>query len=910
MTDAIDRPDPGGLFMFGIKGTRPLRGEIELFRRSGASGVLVLGRNIDSPARLRSLIEGFEEKLGRRLIWAVDHEGGNVMRFTRGVTMFPGNGALGRLDDPRLALSVGRVMGRELGALGIGMNLAPVLDVLTGNYNPGIGLRSFGTDPSRAGALGAAFIRGIQESGVLACAKHFPGKGAARKDAHVELPFFRMSEAEFLRRHLPPFRAAVRAGISCVMSSHVVFPFWDSRPATFSRAIIQGVLRRRLGFQGAALTDDLCMGAVTGRLGVPQAALEAFEAGHDILMVSAYQGEWRDRLKSVELLREALARGRVGPERVRESLERVQKLLLPARASPWPYPLPLERRVSGERLAAKIATRALLRKGAWDPVREGRGLLVLFPDLRPLKGRIAFEGGPGALEILSRRAFRSFPGVRFIRVALESAAVSPAVAAAITKAARIICFTFEAMRFPGEGRLLDLLGREASSKTAVCLLRNPYDAALLKPGTAAVIPYGYHRVSLREALKALSGMKVLGWVAAGLLASAALPAGTLAQPTSAAAVAASSASAAVSGVHRLHDEFLAAVKGEDKARDLLQIEKSSPVSMQDVADLYDLFMRFKNPYVRAGVLQALSRVTRGNPRIGPLFLDYMKIDDPSSVFFGIRGALFADYRPALPAIRKIAMRPFAKPSPDLLSFPGQKDEWWDQYQALIVLTEWEGANAIPILEKKADEAPRVARIMGRYFWKRSLPVFMRWLRWPDSWSKTNREKALEGLQSDVPLPVLRETRNLMLKIVRDKGADRTVRIQLAVKVGQCSSAAQIAGLVADYRKEKNEETRNLYATAVFASARPEAVPLLEEFARKAPAPMSRAAALLELAELLPPPEFRKQLEWTAKNDPDPDNRQSAERDLRGLGENRVQKKAVLLDFSGLPPPSAASSGSQ
>lgn len=210
--------------MFGVYGTKPSRATVALFKSTAATGVLLLARNIETPAQTKAYVAELEQRLGRELLVAVDHEGGWVLRFMSGVTAFPGNAALGRARDPKLAYAVGRQMARELAPLGVRMNLAPVLDVATKDYNPGIGIRSFGSDPKIAARLGAAFVRGLQDSGVSACAKHFPGKGAATVDAHVDLPTIKLPRAAFKRAHLAPFAAAVRAEVDAIMTSHVRFP--------------------------------------------------------------------------------------------------------------------------------------------------------------------------------------------------------------------------------------------------------------------------------------------------------------------------------------------------------------------------------------------------------------------------------------------------------------------------------------------------------------------------------------------------------------------------------------------------------------------------------------------------------------------------------------------------------------
>ncbi|MBI5243456.1 MAG: glycoside hydrolase family 3 protein [Elusimicrobia bacterium] len=481
--------------MIGLKGPRPDKGAVALLRRTGAVSVLLLGRNIESPAQVRRLISELEQRLGRRLIFAIDHEGGWVLRFESGVRAFPGNAALGKTGDPSLAAKVGGQMGRDLGSLGIGLNLAPVLDVLGPAYNPGIHIRSFGQDPGLVSEMGRAFICGQQGHRVAACAKHFPGKGAARKDAHLTLPLIPASRLDMRRIHLSPFRSAIRAGTACVMSSHAVFPALDPsrKPATFSRKIITDLLRRRLGFTGVAISDDLCMGAVTESWTVPEAALEAFLAGHDLLIV-AHAPE--AMVETADMLRCAAADGRISAERWAESMRRIETLS--RRFDPKPGPMPKAQ----DTLALDIARRAVeVRQGALLVPLDLRNkcLRALWPDFREVKDRFTFEGGPEApFKRLKARLSRWPARIDFKLTPVASDKSLPAIEADI-----ILFFCFEALRFPGQKRALAALQDSAPRKLAVCLLRNPWDIDLLKPEVTAVHAYGYRDCQIKAILEVL-----------------------------------------------------------------------------------------------------------------------------------------------------------------------------------------------------------------------------------------------------------------------------------------------------------------------------------------------------------------------------------------------------------------------
>jgi beta-N-acetylhexosaminidase len=477
--------DPGRLFMFGVYGTKPSRETVALFKATNATGVLLLARNIETPAQTKAYVEELEQRVGRPLLVAVDHEGGWVLRFKSGMTAFPGNAALGRARDPELAYAVGRQMARELAPLGVRMNLAPVLDVETDAYNPGIGIRSFGPDPRLAGRLGAAFIRGMQEHGVSACAKHFPGKGAATVDAHVDLPTIKLPRAAFARTHLEPFRDAVRAGVDAVMTSHVRFPAFDSVPATFSAKIVRGVLRGTLGYDGLVVSDDLCMGAITKRWPVAEATLKCLDAGHDVLMIAHDLQGMRD---AVELLREAGA----DETQVAAADARIERLLPRRRVDHAPN---LD---EGLTLARRIAAAAVtvVRRGALKlPVPVDRGTLILIPDFRQVRERFTFENGPGGPEALLRRLAR---GAAFARTPVETTALG-ALASAVRRAERVVFFCFEARRFPGQAAALKLLSRSAAKKTAAVLIRSSRDLDLCPAAMTVADSAGYRAVSLESA---------------------------------------------------------------------------------------------------------------------------------------------------------------------------------------------------------------------------------------------------------------------------------------------------------------------------------------------------------------------------------------------------------------------------
>ncbi|MQA25221.1 MAG: glycoside hydrolase family 3 protein [Micromonosporaceae bacterium] len=266
-------------------------------------------------------------------IVGIDEEGGDVTRLAHAEgSCYPGNAALGVVDDPSLTLRVYRAIGAELRALGINLNLAPTVDVNTSDDNPIIGTRSFGVDPQLVARHAAAAVAGLQETGVAACAKHFPGHGATVVDSHAELPTVDEPLSLLRERELPPFAAAVEAGALAVMTAHIRVPELTGEvPATLSEAALTGLLRGELGFGGAIVTDALEMRGASAAVGIPEAAVRALAAGADLLCIGA-----RVDAPLVEATAAAIADaardGRLAVHRLEEAAARAAGLA--ARAAP------------------------------------------------------------------------------------------------------------------------------------------------------------------------------------------------------------------------------------------------------------------------------------------------------------------------------------------------------------------------------------------------------------------------------------------------------------------------------------------------------------------------------------------------------------------------------------------------
>jgi beta-N-acetylhexosaminidase len=296
------RWQPGQLLFVGFEGTSPPRALVELVRAGRVGGVILFTRNlpmrteigpdrkpheVPDPAALRRLVMELAREApdDAPLVVAIDQEGGRVQRLRAPWTEWPPMRRLGELGMPTWTADVATAIARELVDLGIGLDFAPVVDVDSNPANPVIGDRSFARTPEAVATHAAAFVKAMQGAGVAACAKHFPGHGDTREDSHFALPKIAHDLDRLLEVELPPFAAAIEAGIASIMTAHVVFEALDrKRPATFSPDVL-ALLRERLAFDGVVFSDDLEMKAVVDSMPPRTMAPAALAAGIDALLV-------------------------------------------------------------------------------------------------------------------------------------------------------------------------------------------------------------------------------------------------------------------------------------------------------------------------------------------------------------------------------------------------------------------------------------------------------------------------------------------------------------------------------------------------------------------------------------------------------------------------------------------------
>lgn len=503
----------GQMLWVGLAGPE-LDAQAEALLAAGkAGGVILFARNGTDPLAVRGLTDQLQATVAKRdratpaLVVMVDQEGGLVQRYRAPLTDWPGNMALGAAADRDLAYQMAAATAAELRSLGIHMNLAPVADVNNNPNNPVIGLRSFGEDVRAVSALVAATVRGYQDHGVMAVVKHFPGHGDTEVDSHHALPVIDHTLERLEAVELPPFAAAMEAGVSAVMAAHINFPALapDSKPATLSPAVLTGLLRERLTYQGVVVTDAMEMAALAGTTGVAEGLVEAVLAGADALLVAesfAEQAAFHAALVS------AVQQGRIPEARIEAAVRRLLLLkgeagllpdrsgapaavaLPPATGGPW-----AEHRTLAQRIADQAVT--LVRDDAGlVPVRLGAGahLVVISPG----------PAAPDGLTALGRSIKEQH--ARMTEVVVDRRTPTDAERAEVSRQIGAADLVLYALPYASAGQRALLAEVTGTGKPLIVVgLGEPYDLLQLPNVATFVVTYGDSEAQMRAVAAPLFG---------------------------------------------------------------------------------------------------------------------------------------------------------------------------------------------------------------------------------------------------------------------------------------------------------------------------------------------------------------------------------------------------------------------
>lgn len=487
----------GQMFICGFNALTPNEHARVLIEQHQIGGICYFRRNVETLPQLAELSEALQrmaaEKQSIPLLISIDQEGGMVARIDHdGISRIPGNMALGASGSVEDCYEVGRIGARELRSLGVNMNFAPCLDVNNNPRNPVIGVRSFGEDPEAVAALGAASIRGYQEEGVSATAKHFPGHGDTSVDSHLGRASVPHDRERLNRVELYPFIQAIKHGVDAIMTAHVSFPAIEPSdlPATLSRAVLTGLLREELGFEGLIVTDCLEMHAISKEYGIPEGAIRAIQAGADCVLVSHTLSE---QTAAITAVIEAVRSGRIPMAQIDAAVGRI--LALKERNAKLAAELPVQpvARVSEEtkQLLFDIAGRGitLVKDEGQLPLQAEEPVAVIWPEL--LKATQVDEAWSKSYTL--GNALRS-RGVQADDVRVGTNMTDEEVEHALQAVSGytqivVATYTSESRLPEGQKKLVERLSALEGVTLIVVATRNPYDLIDLPPVPAYLCTY-------------------------------------------------------------------------------------------------------------------------------------------------------------------------------------------------------------------------------------------------------------------------------------------------------------------------------------------------------------------------------------------------------------------------------------
>ncbi len=462
-----------------------------LVQKAHVGGIIYFraANGLTSPEQVKRLSDGLQGLARIPLFIAIDQEGGAITHLKQGFTLFPSNWAVGRTGEPEYAKRVAVAIAQQLKAVGINMNLAPVVDVNTNPENPVIGIRSFGTSPQQVATFAKASLEGYKEQGIIATLKHFPGHGDVTVDSHKGLPVVDKSVTELEAVELYPFMKLAHDA-EVIMTAHLLVPSLDpDMCATFSAPILQGLLRQKLGFTGIIVSDSLLMdGALSQASGVAEAAIKAFNAGCDLLMIAGgfskeSLGTADSMYKVHQALVQAVLDGRIATSRVDESVARILK-----RKAAYPLTFSTTDMPDSKELSQDVAKRSVqLLYNNMKPDFKPKSLVVVAPKL------LSFEVEQTRMAKNKTIYYKTLqPSQDEINRVLESAETADS----------IVVLTANAWKFSNQIELIKQIQKRNKNVVLLCV-GTTLDAEVIPSCSSAVASFGPTPASLDAAFELL-----------------------------------------------------------------------------------------------------------------------------------------------------------------------------------------------------------------------------------------------------------------------------------------------------------------------------------------------------------------------------------------------------------------------
>ncbi len=489
----------GQVVICGFYGTTPSKEIKILIQKYHLGNAVLFKRNLENPEQARKLTSSLQEMSKNPLLIAIDQEGGIVTRLTEPFTIFPGNMATAATQDSHNAYLTGLIMAKEMRAVGINWDLAPVVDVNDLPENPGIGVRSYSDDPKIVAEFASEFLKGLHDGKVAACAKHFPGKGHSAKDAHLEMPTVDRDRETLEKVELYPYRELIKVGLDSVMPSHVYYPVLCEKrdlPATLSKKVMTNLLKGEMNFEGVTVTDDLEMSGIANSLSASEAAWCSLKAGADVVMICH---TFEEQVKAFEKIKEKVSNGTIPVERLNDAVRRI--LQMKENIGLFEDKLVIESDIGSEesrKIAEKIAQRSITVCRDFDEVIKkvpNAPILVVCPSSMNL---VKVEEGGDRQSSEFVRIFKQMLGFEVKSVSVSSKPTSDEIERVVSeienfKGVTLLC-TLNAHIVKEMRTLVDKVMEKRARSTLLVALRNPYDGFLPNVRNSVAL-YNYSKLS-------------------------------------------------------------------------------------------------------------------------------------------------------------------------------------------------------------------------------------------------------------------------------------------------------------------------------------------------------------------------------------------------------------------------------
>ncbi|RXJ02542.1 beta-N-acetylhexosaminidase [Anaerobacillus alkaliphilus] len=519
MDEKLIRKKIGQLMVFGFKGITASEEMKTLIREHHVGNIILFGRNIGTPEEIKKLttelqLEAKASGHERPLLICIDQENGVVRRLGEGTTVFPGAMLLGATQNPENAYNIGLATGKELKELGINWNLAPTVDVNNNPRNPVIGVRSYGEDPTVVSEFSMQAMKGMQAAGVVTTLKHFPGHGDTALDSHLELPVISHDMERLMNVEIKPFQRCIEEGADTVMSAHVYFPAIEKDPGvpgTLSKAVITGLLREQLGFDGVVTTDCMEMNAIANTIGTATGAVQAIKAGVDLVMISHLHHLQREAIE--ELVKE-VQNGGISLETLEAAVTRVSKLK--DKYLSWDD---IDSSIDSIHVSPivgceehQLQAEEVFRQGVTIVKNEG----VLPLDKSEQSVFVVYPENAYIMQVEDRRYSTNALGSVIQEIDPKAVTEMLTIPASVDQIDQlvekakgfetIIVGTLTATNSPDQIQLIEKLSH-LRKKIVVVAMRSPYDLVSLPDVSAYIATYEFTTASLRMAAKAIYGLE-------------------------------------------------------------------------------------------------------------------------------------------------------------------------------------------------------------------------------------------------------------------------------------------------------------------------------------------------------------------------------------------------------------------